>query len=412
MMNHFAFRLFLVCQLLFGALCLPITALAVSEPAAEEAEPEKGPHRGRMLRDGSFAVELSIFETGVPPEFRVWVTDEGNPVAPTDVDLRVQLTRLGNVIDDIGFKAEGDYLRGDTVIYEPHSFVVTLTAKYQGETHRWEYDNFEGRTLIADKVAEAMEITTETAGSATLHQTIRVYGKLVLPPDARRQVQARFDGVIKTLHVTLGDQVKKGQALVTVESNESLITYQITAPMDGVVSEQFASSGEQTAGRTLLEIARTDLLLAELAVFPTDKNRVKTEAPVVVSVNGLDQPLDSVIRGARTGLRKDQASLFLAEINNVDGLLSEGQFVVGDIVVATFTVPLAVKHSGLQAFRDFTVVYAKVGEEYEVRMLELGREAGEWVEVLGGLPVGTEYVTENSYIIKADIEKSGASHDH
>jgi cobalt-zinc-cadmium efflux system membrane fusion protein len=32
--------------------------------------------------------------------------------------------------------------------------------------------------------------------------------------------------------------------------------------------------------------------------------------------------------------------------------------------------------------------------------------------VLGGLEPGTEYVTENSYIIKADIEKSGASHDH
>jgi cobalt-zinc-cadmium efflux system membrane fusion protein len=57
-------------------------------------------------------------------------------------------------------------------------------------------------------------------------------------------------------------------------------------------------------------------------------------------------------------------------------------------------------------------VYAKVGEEYEVRMLELGREAGEWIEVLGGIDLGTVYVTDNSYIIKADIEKSGASHDH
>ena len=84
----------------------------------------------------------------------------------------------------------------------------------------------------------------------------------------------------------------------------------------------------------------------------------------------------------------------------------------GDIEVETFEVPLAVKRSGLQSFRDFTVVYAKVGEEYEVRMLELGREAGPWMEVLGGLEPGTEYVTENSYIIKADIEKSGASHDH
>lgn len=412
MMNHYALRFILVCPLLVCALLLPTFALAMSEQAAVEAEPEKGPHRGRMLRDGDFAVELSIFETGVPPEFRVWVSNEGKPVAPTEVNLQVQLTRLGNVVDEIRFRAEGDYLRGDMVIYEPHSFVVTLTARYQGQTHRWQYDNFEGRTRIADSVADAMEIATATAGSATLQQSIRVYGKLILPPDAKRRIQARFDGVIKTMHVGLGDRIEQGQPLITVESNESLKTYQITAPMAGVVSQQFASSGEQSAGRTLLEITRTDTLLAELAVFPADSKRVRVEAPATLTVNGVDQPLTAVLGGSRTALRSDQARLFLAEVGNTEGVLSEGQFVVGDIEVDTFTVRLAVKRSGLQVFRDFTVVYAKVGEEYEVRMLELGREAGEWVEVLGGLEPGTEYVTENSYILKADIEKSGASHDH
>jgi cobalt-zinc-cadmium efflux system membrane fusion protein len=45
-------------------------------------------------------------------------------------------------------------------------------------------------------------------------------------------------------------------------------------------------------------------------------------------------------------------------------------------------------------------------------MLELGRQNRDWVEVLGGIEPGTQYVTDNSYLIKADIEKSGASHDH
>ena len=411
-MNHSAFRFLLLCQLVLGALLLPSVAIAVTEPEAQEIEPEKGPHRGRMLREGDFAIELSIFETGVPPEFRVWITNKGQPVTPTDAEIRVQLTRLGNVVDDIRFKAEGDYLRGDTVIYEPHSFVVTLTAHYQGKEYRWEYDNLEGRTQITDAVAGAMGIATETAGKATLHQTIRVYGQLVLPPGAKRNIQARFDGVIKGLHVKLGEVVRAGQRLATIESNESLKSNHIVAPMPGVVSQQFASTGEQTAGRTLLEITRTDSLLAELAIYPADSNNIKTGAPVSLSINGIDTPFNSTISGSRTALRSDQARLFLAEISNVDGVLREGLFITGDIEVATIPVALAVKRNGLQAFRDFTVVYAKVGEEYEVRMLELGREAGPWVEVLGGLEPGTEYVTENSYIIKADIEKSGASHDH
>jgi cobalt-zinc-cadmium efflux system membrane fusion protein len=106
------------------------------------AEPEKGPHRGRMLVNAGFAVELAIFETGVPPEFRVWATNAGEPVSPADVDLHVTLTRLGNVKDEIDFHRQGDFLRGDTVIYEPHSFVVDIEAKYRGEIHRWQYDNF------------------------------------------------------------------------------------------------------------------------------------------------------------------------------------------------------------------------------------------------------------------------------
>ena len=73
---------------------------------------------------------------------------------------------------------------------------------------------------------------------------------------------------------------------------------------------------------------------------------------------------------------------------------------------------LAVRRSALQTFRESDVVYANVGEIYEVRMLDLGRKDENFVEVIGGLVPGQTYVTANSYLVKADIEKSGASHDH
>jgi len=61
-------------------------------------------------------------------------------------------------------------------------------------------------------------------------------------------------------------------------------------------------------------------------------------------------------------------------------------------------------------------VFEQVGESYEVRMLELGRQDETFVEVKGGLKPGAKYVAANSYLIKADIEadieKSDASHDH
>ena len=387
-------------------------ALASSGAVEAEDEPEKGPHRGRMLRDGEFAVELSIFETGVPPEFRVWVTNEGKAVAPNDVKLNVKLTRLGNVVDDINFYAQGAFLRGDMEIYEPHSFQVSVFASYQGKRFEWHYDNFEGRTTIETAVAEAMEIQTGIADGATLHQTIPLYGKLFYPPGASRTVTARFNGVITKSHITLGDSVKKGQVLYTVESNESLRPYQLTAPMKGRLTAVFAYEGEQANGQPLLEITDTSTLAAQLQVFPKDYAKVAVGAPVTLSVSGSDETLSGEVTYLAPGITDNQARKLWVSIQNVPESLTAGSFAKGLVEVATIEVELAVKKTGLQGFRDFTVVYAKVGEEYEVRMLELGREDDTWVEVLGGLEPGTEYVTENSYILKADIEKSGASHDH
>ena len=102
----------------------------------------------------------------------------------------------------------------------------------------------------------------------------------------------------------------------------------------------------------------------------------------------------------------------VARVTLEDVELPPGTFVTANVKVGEYDVPLAVNRIGLQTFRGGPVVYARVGETYEVRMLDIGRTAGNWVEVLSGLEPGTEYVTTNSHLIKADIEKSGASHGH
>ena len=376
-----------------------------------EAEPERGPHRGRLLRQENFALELTIFETGVPPEFRVYAFENDNPVAPENVVLDIVLTRLGEVRDQIQFASEEDFLRGDQVIYEPHSFVVTVNASYQGENYQWEYDNFEGRTRIEEKVAEALEIDTSIAGPALLKEVVAVYGKIKTHPEAIREISARFEGEIKTVHVALLARVKQGQPLITIESNESLNSYTINAPIDGVIRERNANPYEQTRNRVLFTLVG-DAAIAELSVFPSDIKKVAVGNPVTLYNNVGDQPVMGRVFLVKDEVMPSQATMVSVEIIDTNTMVLPGSFVKAEIEVGQYEVPLAVKRTGLQAFRDFTVVYTKIGDQYEVRMLELGREAGDWVEVLGGLAPGAEYVSENSYVIKADIEKSGASHDH
>jgi cobalt-zinc-cadmium efflux system membrane fusion protein len=368
---------------------------------------EKGEHNGRLLHDKGFTLELAIFETGVPPEYRAWAFVDKKPVAPQDVTLTVSLTRLGDKVDTIRFAPQGEFLRGDSVIYEPHSFIVSIEAVHNGQTHRWKYESFEGRTRIEPAVADALGIQVETAGPARLQETIDVFGKVTVAPGFERAVEARFPGQISAVHVALGDNVKAGQALLTVESNESLKAYTVSAPISGVVASLSAKVGEQSQNKTLLRIIDHSQVAIELAVFPEQLERVKRAAPV--SILYRDQTFAGQIEQIAPELNDNQAATVRV---NLAQSLPIGATVTGRIQVDEYDVPLAVKRTGLQAFRDFTVVYAQVGDEYEVRMLELGREAGDRVEILGGLEPGTRYVTENSYVIKADVEKSGASHDH
>ena len=348
----------------------------------------------------------------MPPEFHAWATLKGQPLKPADVDLTVTLTRLGGKIDEIKFKPYDDALRGDKVIYEPHSFIVTIHVSHDGKKHSWHYDNFEGRTKIDTAMAEALAIKTSIAGPVVIQQTISVFGKII--PNAERfsQIDARFPGVIRSVAVTAGDTVKEGQILATIESNESLKLYSLKAPIKGVITQRNANPGEQTANQPLFTIADTSTVWAELAVFPGDRQRVKVCAPVKIETATIDQSAEGRIAMINVIAEANQSVLARVVLDNKHGHLIPGSYVKATIKTGEHPVPLAVKRSALQTFRDFTVVYAQVGEEYEVRMLELGRQDDEWIEILGGLEAGTRYVNENSYVIKADIEKSGASHDH
>jgi len=372
----------------------------------------KGPHGGRLLSDGDFSLELAIFESGVPPEYHAWPTLKGEPVPLGDVNLVVELTRLGNKVDRLRFAPQDDYLRGDGVVSEPHSFIVQVNARHAGRVHAWRFESFEGRTTIPAAIASEAGIRTEVAGPATLTETLEFYGRIVADPARHREVSARFPGLIRAVNKKLGDTVRAGDALASVESNQSLETYAVTSPIAGVVALRDANVGEQTGERALFTIVDTSSVWVELSVFPRDRARIRPGAAVTVRLADSEASAEGRIERIDIQAGANQAVTARASLLNPQGQFLPGNFVSAQVAVAAREVPLAVKKNALQPFRDFTVAFERIGDTYEVRMLELGEGHGEWVEVLGGLEPGANYVTENSYLIKADVEKSGASHEH
>ena len=396
------------------AACGDKTENTKSEHEAPAAgEYERGPHNGRMLRDGDFALEMTVFEDGVPPEYRLYAYRGDKPVTPGDVQASVTIKRLDGETTTFAFKPEQDYLRGQATLVEPHSFDVVATASEGGRRHEWKFPSYEGRTTIAPDAAKAAGIETAVAATAQVGETLEIVGRVELDPAGSADVGAKFVGPVMAVYRNVGDRVARGTLLARVESSYSLQTYSIFAPIAGVITQRNTNVGDVAGTDPLFVISDPSRTVATFPVFPRDVEKVRPGQPVQIRPLEGDRSQGSVIRDFLPLAEvQTQTVTARAALPNPGGVWRPGMAVRGIVTVDSRQVPLAVRSEAIQQFRDFRVVFAKIGNTYEVRMLELGKEGPEWTEVLGGLKPGTTYATKNSYVIKADIEKSGASHDH
>lgn len=407
--------------ILAALLAAPLAACGQSGGEAAKTEAgemaagdyERGPHNGRMLRDGDFAIELTVFEDGVPPEYRLYAFRDGKALDPRQVDARVMIARLDGEKTAFTFSAQEDYLRGSGVLVEPHSFDVVVVATSAGKKHRWAFPSYEGRVTIADEAARAAGIATEAVGPQQVGDTVEIIGRVELDPTGSAEVGAKYPGPVVSVHRNVGDRVGRGALLARVESSNSLQTYSVFAPIGGVITQRNTNVGDIADGQPLFVISDPSRTVATFPIFPRDIERIRPGQ--TVQIRGLEgeRTQGSTIRDFLPLAEvTSQAVTARASLPNRDGFWRPGMAVRGLVSVDQRTVPLAVRTDAIQQFRDFRVVFAKIGQTYEVRMLKLGREGPEWTEVLSGIKPGTVYAATNSYVIKADIEKSGASHDH
>lgn len=381
----------------------------------EAAEPKKGEHGGRLLEQDGYAVELAIAEDGTPPKYQAWLYQDDKPLPASAGSVEVRLKRLGNVAENHVLKAQPDgSLMATTIVGEPHSFEIEVLSKVEGKALRWEYPSYEGRTEIAEKIATESGIQVAPAAAGVIADEHEVQG-LLTPIDGRiANVMARFPGPIRSLRANVGDKVQAGQALATVESNLSLTTYTVNTPISGVVLERNASVGSVASeGSALFEIGDLSSLWVDLHIFGSDAQHIQPGVPVKVTRMSdgvtIETVLERVLPGTATA---SQSTVARATIPNADGLWRPGSAVKARITVEEQPANLVVPLSALQTFRDWDVVFVRVGDTYEVRPVELGKRDATHVEILSGVNAGDLVVIEQSYLVKADIEKSGASHDH
>lgn len=382
--------------------------------ANETTVPEKhGPHNGRLFENKDFAVELVLTEEGTTPKLKAYVSSQGEPISPSKVNLIVELKRLEGDIDTINFLPQKDALVSKQEIQEPHSFDVTLKAIYENQHFRWNYSSYEGRIKLSNKEAHEQGIVVQVAEPGVIKKYTHLNGRITLNRNTTTEVRARFPGVVKNVFVKWGDSVKKGDLLATIESNESLKEYDVRAPTEGRILARNITPGNVAGTEVLFTIANLADVWAELHVFPRDLEKIKEGQMVTIHSQEEDKEVSAPIAMILpTTDPLSQTVIAIVTIANPSEEWRPGTIVRADVLLAEKKVPLMVKTSALQNINEKTVVFIKVGDEYELREVKLGSKDSEWVEVTSGLKPGTQYVVSNSFLIKADIEKSGAEHEH
>ena len=385
-----------------------------AETNAEAGSFERGPHRGRWLEDGAFALELTIFEEGVPPEFRAFPYRDEKPIDPAGVRLEVTLRRLGDRVDRIGFEPRGDYLLGDQTVYEPHSFDAEVVAREGGREHRFHFSSYENSVTLAPEQLEAAGITVATAEPATIRERVVLNGRIAPNDDAVAHVMPRFPGVVRSVHKRLGDEVTRGELLAAIESNESLQPFELRAPLAGTVVEKDVSPGEfVSTERELFRIADLRTVWVDLDVYRRDFGRLRLGQPVRIDAGDGSPPVESTLAYlSPIGSVNTQTLLARAVLPNPDRSWRPGLFVTAEVEVGASPVPVAVEVDALQRLRDWDVVFLAANDVFEAQPVELGRRDATHAEIVSGLAAGQRYVAAGSFVLKAEAGKSGATHDH
>jgi len=454
------------------------------DPAAPGA-PQKGPHGGKLFTQDSYGVEVTIFEQGVEPEFRVYTYKDGKALDPAVSQVTITLDRLGRPPQAFTFTKEKDYLKGNAVVEEPHSFKVTIAAQYGNKPYRFAYEQIEARVSMTDQQVTQNNVEVLAAGPARIKSALRLIGEIRLNEDRMVHVVPRLTGVVESSAANAGDRVRKGQVLAVISSQalsdqrsellaaqkrlalarttferekklwedkisaeqdylqarnamqeaeiaaqnaqqklasigggvragSNLTRYEIRAPIDGIVVEKHISLGEAVKDdANIFIIADLSTVWAEMTIYAKDLNTVKVGQKATVKAAAFESQSSGAVSyvGALVGEQTRTAKARIV-LPNPKGIWRPGLPVNIELVAGEVEVPVAVSAEAIQTVRDWTVVFGRYGANFEARPVELGRSDGKFTEVINGLNAGEQYAAKNSFLIKADLGKSGASHDH
>lgn len=329
---------------------------------------------------------------------------------------------------------------------------------------------------------KANGIAIEAAQPASLRETLHLPAQVRADAERTVAIAAPARGMVQSVPVSPGSVVRKGQALLTLQSpdvaqwradaaaatqrlrlagtvvererklwNEGISARQdldsaqaafseaqvqasaarqrlgafsiapsggaavtLHAPLAGMVTDRPAVAGMATDGtQPLLTIADLSRVWIEAAVPSGSLAQVREGMPATVTAGALTEALQGTVSfvGPVLGETTRMATARIV-LPNPDLRLRPGMLATVDLMGEQAAAAVTVAADAVQTIHERSVIFVRTPGGFEARTVITGRSDGRRTEIVKGLAAGNRYAAAGSFLLKADLGKSEAEHDH
>ncbi|MCP4050873.1 MAG: efflux RND transporter periplasmic adaptor subunit [bacterium] len=295
-------------------------------------------------------------------------------------------------------------------------FLSINTLAVDKEQNEDEHDMHEEKAVVHmdDKTLKEFGVKIKIAKSGWVNKKGQFPGEIRIHLDYLAHITPRFPGVVKKIYHHIGDTVKKGDLLATIESNDSLTPYKIASPISGTIIEKHLTLGESIeANSHAFEIADLNTVWVTFSVFQGKIGEIKQgQNASIQSSNGKDQINGTISYVSPIVDPQTRTQMGRIELSNKNQRWKPGMFVDVNVVYSSIKGKVVVPNTAIQKIDDKPFVFVRKGDAFEPHPVNLGASDEKYVIVKSGLKARTEYVSDGGFILKAEIQKNSMDDDH
>ena len=265
-----------------------------------------------------------------------------------------------------------------------------------------------GGIAISTESQAAIGLKVERLQVVAMPETLTVVGRILQDAQTCHHIPAKSPGEVVSISATLGQPVAKGTVLAVVKGRDGKET-PVVSGHAGVVTAAHVSPGEQVDAMTyLFSVTEVDPLWGVLDIH--EKNLARIRVGQAVDVRTAAYP-DSAFRAKVIFISPEIDALTRTvkarvSIANPDGRLKLGMFLDASVRLDSGSRGLFVPRAAVQTGPEGPIVFLRKGEaEFAPAAVVVGREQGDWVQLLGGVKAGDAVVVAGAFLVKSEMLK-------